>query len=776
MMEQMRKVNEIANASRREFLTQLRALGGLVLVAGLPGVLKAEDVNKYGADAMPHGWRDDPLAFVSIGIDGIVTIVVHRSEMGQGVRTGMPLIVADELEADWSKVRVTQAPADEEKYGNQDTDGSRSTRHFFEPMRRCGAAARTMLEQAAAQTWRVPLAEVHAANHEVIHATSGRKLGYGALAQRAAKLPVPAGDSLRLKSPTQFRYIGKGQTLLADGRDIATGAAQYGIDSWMEGMFFAVIARSPVLGGKIAHVDSADAAKIPGVIKVVQLEPSAPNAKFHPLAGVAVIARDTWVAMKARKALKIQWEDGANAVYDSAGYRAQLEQAAGKPGRVLRSSGDVDGALAKAARRISAEYYLPHLAHATMEPPAALVRIVNGHCEVWAPTQAPQATREDIAQHLGISAENVTVHVTLLGGGFGRKSKPDFAIEAALLSREMGGSPVKVVWTREDDLHHDYYHTVSVEHLEAGLDARGKVTAWLHRSAAPSIASLFGPDPKHEAPFEAGMGLINVPYDIPNLRMENPQAAAHTRIGWFRSVSNVPHAFAVQSFVAELAAAAGRDHRDFLLELIGPPRLIDPGAQGDSWNHGESPTRYPVDTGRLRRVIETVTGEAGWGRKMPKGSGLGLAAHYSFVSYTAAVVEVAVDGKGQLKIPRVHVAFDCGPQINPERVQSQLEGAVVMGVSLALTGEITFKAGRATQDNFHMYRVLRMDEAPREIHIHLLPQTDWSVPLGGVGEPGLPPIAPALCNAIFSATGKRIRQMPIKDQLSADVGSAGKSR
>jgi isoquinoline 1-oxidoreductase beta subunit len=748
---------------RRTFLA---GLSGLVLVASVSRIAKAADAPKYGADGMQHGWRDDPLTFVAIGEDGIVTVVVHRSEMGQGIRTGLPMVIADELDADWSKVRVTQAPGDEEKFGNQDTDGSRSMRHHFDPMRRVGAAARTMLEAAAAASWNVPVSSVRAVNHEVIHEQSGRRLGYGALAGAAAKLPVPARETLRLKNPSQFRYIGKENIALLDSSDIYHGRAQYGIDVRLDGMLYAVVARSPVFGGKITRFDAAAAQAIPGVVKVIEIPGSPGPALFAPLNGVAVLAEDTWIAMKARQALQIEWNDGPHGTYDSVVYRTELEQAARKPGKVLREAGDVDATMAKAARKVEAEYYLPHIAHATMEPPSAAARIVDGHCEVWAPTQAPQATRENVAKRLGLPFEKVTVHVTLLGGGFGRKSKPDFATEAAFLSQQMGGRPVKVVWTRDDDLHHDYFHTVSVERLQAGLDAQGKTTAWLHRSVAPTIVSTFAPDPQHEAPFETGMGLINMPFDVPNLRIENPAAVAHTRIGWFRSVSNVPHAFAVQSFVAELAAAAGRDHRDFLLDLIGPSRRIDPAALKDSWNHGESPVRYPVDTGRLRRVIETVTREAGWGRKLPKGQGLGLAAHYSFVSYVAAVVAVEVSADGKLTIPRVDIAFDCGPQVYPDRIRSQLEGAVIMGVSLATLGEITFKNGRAQQDNFNTYQVTRMAEAPRDIRVHLLPATDWSMPLGGVGEPGLPPIAPALCNAIFAATGKRIRRLPIGEQLA----------
>ncbi|NYT85693.1 xanthine dehydrogenase family protein molybdopterin-binding subunit [Pollutimonas harenae] len=748
------------NPSRRTFLQG--SLSALFLAVSANGSVWAADAKKYGADAMPGGTVDDPLVFVSIAADGLVTIVAHRVEMGTGVRTSLPMVVADEMEANWDRVHVVQAEANETRYGNQNVDGSRSMRHFMQPMRRVGAAARHMLEAAAAARWSVPVTEVRATQHEVVHVASDRRLGYGELAADAAKQPVPKGEALRVKSPSDFRYIGKELVRLVDLDAIGKGQATYGIDMRLPGMVYAVVARPPVVGGKLRSVRSEKALQVPGVLKIVDIPSYRGAPGFQALGGVAVVASNTWSAMQGRAALEIDWDDGPNASYDSVAYRKTLEAAARAPGKVLRNDGNLPDVWTKApeTERYTAEYYLPHLAHASMEPPTATVVVKGDHCEVWTSVQDPQAALNTVATRLKFKPENVTVNALLLGGAFGRKSKPDFVDEAAIIAQTMPETPVKLVWTREDDIHHDYLHAVAVERLEAVVGKNGQPETWLHRSAAPTIASLFTEGAKGLQSFEAAMSAINMPYQIPHVRVETAEVPAYARIGWFRSVYNIPHAFAAQSFIAELAHRAGQDHKQFALDLIGPARKINPGTLSDTWNYDESPERYPYDTGRLRDVIEAATRGAGWGRTMPKGHGLGLAFCYSFMSYTATVVEVAVDDSGDLQVVAVDMAIDCGPQVNPERIRAQMQGGAIMGLSLALSGEISFKDGRVQQSNFHDYEVLRHAASPHTIRTHLV-NDNHAVPPGGVGEPPVPPVAPALCNAIFAATGKRVRSLPV---------------
>jgi len=737
----------IENVSRRGFLTGALATGAFVLGAK---VVRNHFLVEH-AEAAAGVFQPD--IFLAIAGDGTVTIVAHRSEMGCGSRTALPLVVADELDADWSKVKIDQAIGDP-KYGDQDTDGSHSVRSFFDQMRQVGATGRVMLISAAAAQWNVSPKDCTTGPHFVVHTASGKKLGYGELAAAAAKLPVPKKEDVPLKKRSEWRYIGKDSNALFDLPDIVTGKAVFGMDAAVPGMVYASIEHPPVLGQKIASYDDKPALKVPGVQKTLTLETVTPPHLFKPLGGVAVIADNTWAAFQGRKALKIQWSSSPNQSYNSAEYRKTLETTSRQPGKVVRSVGDVDAAFAKGGKIIEAEYYTPHLAHASMEPPVAVVDYNGGKPLAWAPTQNPQAVQDTLAAVLGIKKEDVTCHVPLLGGGFGRKSKPDQVAEAAVLSKQLG-KPVKVVWSREDDIRFDYFHSVAAMYMKAAIGADGKPTAWLQRTVYPPIASTFDPNAKY-ADDEMGLGWNNLPFDIPNQRAENGPADYHVRIGWLRSVANIYHAFAIHCFADELAHNASQDSVQYLLNLIGPPRIIDLGLKGDE---AEEAKRFPLDTARYRRVVEIVAEKSGWGKRpMGKGHGMGIAAHRSFLTYVATVVEVEVDNKGELHIPNVWTAVDCGTVVAPDNVRNQFEGAAVFGASLALYGEITATNGAINQSNFGDYQIVRMNKAPRKIEVHIV---ESDAPPAGVGEPGAPPFAPALYNAVFAATGKRVRELPL---------------
>ncbi|MGZ4814444.1 MAG: molybdopterin cofactor-binding domain-containing protein [Terriglobales bacterium] len=737
-------MNSIQNFSRRGFLKAGLAAGSFVLASRvLPEPL-------WGAASDKAVFNPD--LFLAIASDGTITIIASRSEMGCGSRTSIPLVLADELDADWSKVKLEQATGDA-KYGDQDTDGSHSVRSFFDQMRSTGATARAMLITAAANQWKVAESECSTEPSTVVHKASGRKLSYGDLAAGAAKLPVPKPESVTLKKKSEWRYIGKDSSFY-DLPDIVTGKATFGMDAKLPGMVYASIEHSPVLGQKIKSYDDKAALKVPGVKQTLAIDTFKPPHAFQPLGGVAVIADNTWAALQGRRALKIDWDSSPHSVYTSAEFRKTLVATARQPGKPCRNVGDVDKEFAKGGKIIEAEYYTPHLAHASMEPPVALADYRDGKVVAWAPVQAPQAAQKTVADAVGLKPEDVTIHVTLLGGAFGRKSKPDFVAEAAVLSKKLG-KPVKVVWKREDDIQHDYYHSVAALYMKAGIGPDGRPTAWLQRTVYPPIASTFAPDAKY-ADDEMSLGWNNLPFDIPNHRAENGPADAHVRIGWLRSVANVYHAFAIHSFVDELAAAAQKDPVEYLLDLIGPARIVPLEYSKEEAEDGK---KYPLDTGRLRKVVELVAEKSNWAKRpRDKGHGFGIAAHRSFYTYVATVVEAKIDDKGQVQIPNVWTAVDAGTVVSPDNIRNQFEGAATFGTSLAMLGEITVTNGVVNQSNFSDYEVARMPIAPRHTSVYIV---DSDAPPAGIGEPGLPPFAPALCNAIFAATGKRIRELPI---------------
>ncbi|MCC7044338.1 MAG: xanthine dehydrogenase family protein molybdopterin-binding subunit [Acidobacteria bacterium] len=699
-----------------------------------------------------------PTVYLGINPDGRVFIVTHRSEMGTGIRTSLPMVAADELDADWSQVTIEQAIGDE-RYGDQNTDGSKSVRDFFDAFRYAGASVRSMLVSAAAAEWGVPTAECSTSNHEVIHAGTGRRAAYASLVTSAARLPVPRSEELTFKTKDAWKFMGTDRPIW-DLDAILMGTATFGMDVRVEGMAHASIERPPVLGGRVRTMDDTAARAVPGVETVLPVKAFTPPHGFQALGGVAVVAGNTWAALQGRRQLSIAWEDGPNASYESEAYRTTLFDAVSRPGKVVCSRGDVDAAFAAGGRTIEATYYVPHHAHATMEPPVAVADVRNGRAEIWAPVQNPQATQETVAAALGIERRDVICHVTLLGGGFGRKSKPDFAAEAALLSRDLG-KPVKVVWTREDDIKFDFYHAVAAVHHRAVIGERGRPTAWLARSSFPPIQSTFTAGEQYGGTFEVGMGLTDMPFDVQSYRAENCPAPAHVRIGWFRSVANIYHVFTASSFVDELAVAAGRDPLEYQLDLLGPARILDLKAAGldGYWNYGVSVETYPYDIGRLRRVLEVAAERSGWGqRPSGNGRGMGIAVARSFTAYVASVVEVEVTPEGTVRVPRVIQVIDAGIVVNPERVRAQLEGAAVMAVGLARSAEITAANGRVQQGNFNDFHVPRITDAPALVDTHIIESDDKP---GGVGEPGLPPVVPALTNAIFAATGRRVRDLPL---------------
>lgn len=732
------------SVDRRRFL-KTSAAGGAALLIGFHLPARASDP----AEEQEKPPSNPLNAWVRITPDNHVTLILAKSEMGQGIMTALPMILAEELCLDWKQVSIEQAPTNPKLY-DHGTGGSGSVGSSWLPLRQAGAAAREMLIAAAAKKWEVGTDTCKARNGYVVHGHPERSYKYGELVADAALLPIPNFKKVPLKNSRDFTIVGS-ETHRVDAASKATGTAIFGIDARPAGLLYAVIARCPVFYGKVASFDAAKAKAVPGVRDVFQIKTSGRGASTT--GGVAVLADNSWAAIQGRKALEVKWDEGSAAGESTEELRNQFIANAAKPGKVVRTEGDADAALASATKKVEAVYELPFAAHVCMEPMNCTVDIHSDRAEAWVPTQAPQWAQSVIAEAAKLPPEKVAVHTTMMGGGFGRRYQADFVMEAAEVAKA-AGQPVMVVWTREDDMQHDFYRPASYHKCQGAVDAAGNLAAWKHFQTSTSIAAKWrekGEENAEQGEFGTG---ATVPYSSPNIQIEYTLAHSSAPRAWWRSVEHSSSGFVVESFVDELAAAAGQDPLEFRLKLIGESRKIP--------QFGEGADAPPLDTARLKAVLKLAAEKAGWGKPMPEGEGRGIAGFFSFDTYTAAVAEISIR-QNSLKIKRLVCAVDCGRVVNPNGVRAQVESAAIYALTATLKDAITVERGRIVQANFNDYQMMRMKEAP-PIEVHLVASEEKPT---GIGEPTVPVIAPALCNAIFNATRKsqkdvRIRRLPIR--------------
>jgi isoquinoline 1-oxidoreductase subunit beta len=725
---------------RRSFLKTGAAAGaGLIIGFHIPANA-GEDPAQQQEKKTPNPFN----AWVHITPDNRITLLLEKSEMGQGIMTAVPMILAEELCVDWKNVTVQQAPTDPDVY-NHGTGGSGSIAGCWLPMRRAGAAAREMLISAAAARWGVNTNTCVAKNGGVLHGSRNNFLTYGELANDAAKLPIPNLNTVPLKNSDDFTIVGKA-TPRFEAVSKTNGKAVFGIDSRVPGMQYAVVARCPTFGGKVKSFDAAKAKAVPGVRDVFVIDPVSTGA--FSAGGVAVIADNSWAAMQGRKALEIKWDEGPNAGESSEALQKQFLDNAAKPGKIVRNDGDADSAVLSAAKKVEATYEFPFAAHATMEPMNCTVHIRPDSAEAWVPTQAPQWAQDTIAGVSKLPKDKIKVNTTLMGGGFGRRYMADFVMEAAQISKQTG-KPVMVLWTREDDMQHDFYRPASYHHFSGAVNNDGSIAAWKHFQTSTSIEAMWSPKGKESPEKSEFATAVFIPYQTPNYRVEYTLAESGVPRAWWRSVEHSTSGFVVECFVDELAAAAGADPLEFRLRSIGADRKVP--------DFTDPKEGKPLDTARLKGVLKLAAEKAGWGSPLPKGTARGIAGYYSFNTYTAAVAEVSLKD-GMPKIHRLVYAVDCGRPVNPDGIRAQVEGAAVYGLSAALHDAITIKNGAVVQTNFHEYQMPRIADTPKT-EIHIVESKEEPT---GIGEPGLPVVAASVCNAIYSLTKKRVRRLPVR--------------